>query len=467
MGSIRAACQAGNAPAAAATVASPAELFAWHSRPGAFTRLMPPWQSISLPEGEPEVRDGSQVQIRMRRGPLSLSWLAEHRNVIDGRSFEDFQVRGPFANWEHRHEFLPMGGGGSLLRDRIRYRLPGGGPAEALLGPSVRKDLERAFDYRHRTTVEDLRLHQNYAGRPRLSVAISGATGMIGESLAALLTTGGHRVLRLVRRETSPGEADSVLWDPERGVVDPSRLEGIDAVVHLAGENIASGRWTRSKRARIRDSRVDGTRKLIESLRGLDRPPKAFLCASAIGYYGDRGEAAVDESAPRGEGFLAEVGADWESAADRAAELGARVAKLRIGVVASPRGGFLRHMLPPFRAGLGGVVGSGRQYLSWISLDDTISAALHVLMNDSLEGPVNLCAPHPVTNRELTRSLGRLLLRPTIAPMPAPAARLAFGRMADETLLSSTRAIPTRLLETGFRFRHPRLDGALEHLLGR
>jgi uncharacterized protein (TIGR01777 family) len=449
------------------TVATPAELFAWHSRPGAFTRLMPPWQSICLPGGEPEVRDGSQVEIKMRRGPLSLSWLAEHRNVLDGKSFEDFQVRGPFASWEHSHEFLPGAEGGSLLSDRIRYRLRGGSLAEALVGSGVRKDLGRAFDYRHRTTTEDLRLHQLYADRPRLSVAISGATGLIGQALAALLSTGGHRVVRLARGDSSSENANAVAWHPERGVAEPDLLEGLDAVVHLAGENIGSGRWTRAKRQRISDSRIEGTRRLIGSLRTLERPPRAFLCASAIGFYGDRAQETMDESGDRGNGFLAAVCEEWERVAAGAAELGSRVANLRFGVVTSPLGGFLPRMLPPFRAGLGGVVGSGEQFVSWISLDDAISAVLHVLMGDGIEGPVNVCAPNPVTNRELTRTLGRALRRPTIAPLPAPAARLAFGQMAEETLLASTRARPARLIETGYTFRHPTLESALLHQLGK
>jgi uncharacterized protein (TIGR01777 family) len=447
-----------------ATVAPPEELFAWHARPGAFVRLVPPWQTIALPHGEPEVREGSRVEIRMRRGPLSLSWLAEHRNVRDGRGFEDFQVRGPFANWEHQHEFLPSDGGGSVLSDRIDYRLRGGALAEALIGSRVRRDLGRAFDYRHRTTVDDLRLHQRYADRPRLTVAISGASGLVGEALGALLTTGGHRVVPLVRAPSSNPKA--VLWDPVAGVLEPESLDGVDAVVHLAGENIGSGRWTRAKRERIRSSRIEGTRALVDSLRSLERPPKSFLSASAVGFYGDRGSELLDESGSLGGGFLADVCQGWEEEANRAADLGSRVGLLRLGVVTTPRGGFLPRMLPPFRAGLGGVVGSGEQYVSWVSLDDAISAILHLLMDDRLEGPINICAPEPVTNRELTRLLGEILRRPTIAPMPAPAARMAFGQMGEETVLASTRVKPARLLESGYRFRHPGLDTALRHLLG-
>ncbi len=446
-------------------IAAPArDLYAWHTRPGAFTRLIPPWQEISLPAGGPTVRNGAQVRIRMKRGPLTLSWLAEHRNVRPGESFEDFQVSGPFGKWEHLHEFRPAVNG-SILRDSIHYRPPGGALGAAVLGGSIRADIERTFAYRHRTTAADLALHAGFAGRSPLTVAITGASGLVGESLSALLTTGGHRVLRLVRRPSD--HPDAVEWRPEIGIVEPGRLEGIDAVVHLAGENIGSGRWTKRKRERILTSRVQGTRSLIQSLAVLDAPPNVFLGASAVGVYGDRGSQLLDERNAPGDGFLADVCAQWEDAVGTAGELGSRVAMLRFGVIVSPRGGMLAKLLPPFRAGLGGVVGSGEQYLSWVSIDDAISAALFTLQRDDLEGPINVVAPHPVTNRGLTRRLGDVLQRPTILPMPAPLARAAFGQMADEMLLASTRVVPTILQDAGFGFRHQRLEDALAHLLGR
>lgn len=443
---------------------SPNELFAWHSRPGAFRRLAPPWQAIRLPGGDPEIRDGSRVEIQLRKGPLWLSWIAEHRNVVEGHSFEDFMVSGPFSRWEHKHAFLDREGGAEL-HDSIQFQMPGGGLGNLLAGGSVAGDLERAFGYRHRTTVADVSLHAKFSDRPRLAVAISGASGLIGSALAAILTTGGHRVIHLVRSPTR--EPDTALWSPERGLENPEALEGVDAVVHLAGENIGDGRWTSSRRQRIRASRIDGTRNLVRSLAELSEPPRTFVCASAIGIYGSRGDELLDERSSPGDGFLASVCTEWEAAAAEANAFAARVPLLRFGVVVSPRGGFLPRMLPPFRAGVGGVVGSGDQSVSWISVDDAAAAAVHALLNGDVSGPVNVVSPEPVTNRELTRALGRVLRRPTVLPLPTAAVRALFGQMADETLLSSSRVEPSALQASGFVFRHERLEGALRHLLGR
>jgi uncharacterized protein (TIGR01777 family) len=249
--------------------------------------------------------------------------------------------------------------------------------------------------------------------------------------------------------------------------VDTAGLEGLDAAVHLAGENLATGRWTAEKKARIRESRVNGTRFLCEALVRLAQPPKALMCASAIGYYGDRGEAILREDSPAGSGFLAEVCRAWEGAAAAAVQQGIRVVHLRIGVVLSPAGGALAKMLTPFKMGLGGKIGSGQQYMSWIALDDLLGIIHHALTSDTLQGPVNAVAPQPVTNVEFTTTLGRVLARPTLLPMPAFAARLAFGEMAQELLLASTRVVPASLLASGYGFRYPELEGALRHLLGK
>jgi hypothetical protein len=301
------------------------------------------------------------------------------------------------------------------------------------------------------------------AGTP-LTVVVSGASGLVGSSLLPFLAAGGHRVVPMVR---SRGGPPGVLWNPAAGVVDRAGLERVDAVIHLAGESIASGRWTRAKKGRIRASRVEGTRLLAASLAALEVRPRTLVCASAIGFYGDRGDAALDEASPRGAGFLADVCAEWESAAAPARAAGIRVVQLRFGVILSAAGGALARMLLPFRVGAGGVIGDGRQYMSWIAIDDAVGAIHHALVTTALEGPVNVVAPAAVTNREFTRTLGRVLRRPTIIPMPAVAARLAFGEMADELLLASTRVVPRRLRETGYAFREPDLEAALRHLLGR
>ncbi|MGH7370054.1 MAG: TIGR01777 family oxidoreductase [Candidatus Methylomirabilaceae bacterium] len=295
-------------------------------------------------------------------------------------------------------------------------------------------------------------------------IAVTGSAGLIGSRLTVLLGSGGHRVMRLLRSKPRP-ELDEVYWDPVRGMVDTMALGRVDAVVHLAGENIAKGRWTTRKKARIRDSRVNGTRVLSEALARLSPPPNVMICASAIGYYGNRGDEWLREESTPGSGFLADVCRQWEAGAEPARQRGIRVVHLRTGVVLSPAGGALRQKLLTFRMGLGGKIGSGRQYLSWIAIDDLLAVIMHALTTDTLQGPVNAVAPNPVTNLEFTRTLGRVLGRPTLFPMPALAARLVFGEMAEELLLASARVQPARLATTGYQFRFPTLDGALRYLL--
>jgi len=298
-----------------------------------------------------------------------------------------------------------------------------------------------------------------------MNVLVTGSTGFIGSALVRVLHTDGHHVVRLVRSAPRPGAAE-VRWDPAGGVIEASGLEGMDAVVHLAGERV-TGRWTPAKKARIRESRVAATRLLCEALAACAEPPRVMVCASAVGYYGDRGVERLREESPPGSGFLAEVCRDWEAAADPARRRGIRVVHLRIGVVLSREGGALGQMLRLFRMGLGGTLGSGRQFMSWIAMADLLEVIQHAIATETLEGAVNAVAPNPVTNLEFTRTLGRVLGRPTIFGMPTIAARLLFGEMADEVLLASTRVEPARLLASGFRFRFPHLEGALRALLGR
>ncbi len=300
-----------------------------------------------------------------------------------------------------------------------------------------------------------------------MRVAITGSTGLVGSEVVSVLSAAGLEAVRLVRRAPAPGEK-AVRWNPAQGEVDVAGLEGFDAVIHLAGENVGSGRWTAARKTAIRDSRVNGTRLLCDALAGLARPPKTLVCASAIGYYGDRGEELLTEESSPGTGFLAEVSREWEAASGSAARKGIRVVILRIGVVLSSNGGALSRMLPLFRAGLGGVIGGGSQYLSWVALDDLPFIILHSLQCAELVGPVNAVTPHPVTNREFTRALGNALSRPTPLPVPVFALRLAVGReMADSLLLASARVLPRRLETTGYRFRFPELGEALRHLLGK
>ena len=298
-----------------------------------------------------------------------------------------------------------------------------------------------------------------------MHVLVSGASGLIGSALVPALDTGGHQVTRLVRGAVDGG-GDTVRWDTDAGVIDAAALEGVDAVVHLGGETVA-GRWTPSKKERIMESRRGGTGLLARTIAGLERPPRTLVCASAIGAYGNRGDEPLTERSDTGSGFLADVVREWEAATRPAAEAGIRVVNLRFGIVLSPRGGALGQMLTPFRLGVGGPLGSGRQYMSWISIDDVVGAIQHALVASRLSGPVNATAPEPVTNRVFSRTLGRVLRRPALLPVPPVALRLLFGQFADEGLLWGQRVLPQRLLESGYQFRHRSLEAALRHVLGR
>jgi uncharacterized protein (TIGR01777 family) len=287
-----------------------------------------------------------------------------------------------------------------------------------------------------------------------LDVLVSGATGLIGSAIVSALREKEYRVRRLTRSGGS--SEDAVAWDPSAGTIDTAGLEGIDAVVHLAGESVM-GRWTSAKKARIRNSRVQGTRLLSETIAGLPGPPGVMVCASATGYYGDRGNELLREESDPGNNFLAGVCREWEAAADPARAAGVRVVHPRFGIVLSPEGGALGTTLPIFKLGGGGRIGSGRQYWPWIAVDDVVGATIHALDSESLSGAVNVTVPDPPTNEEYTKTLGYVLGRPTVFPLPAPAARLALGQVADELLLASQRVEPARLRESGYSYLNPEL----------
>ncbi|MBM4069718.1 MAG: TIGR01777 family protein [Planctomycetes bacterium] len=438
----------------------------WHSRPGAFERLTPPWENVRVLERTGGITDGGRLVLAVRAGGRWRRWVATHCDFEPGRQFCDVQTEGPFAQWRHCHRFLPDGPDRCFLEDDISYALPFGRLGKLIGGSLVRRQLQQMFDYRHRVTASDLSLHLQYQGGRSMKVAITGSTGLVGSALVPLLSTGGHNVVRLVR-SADGSRAGEVAWDPATGRIDADGLEGLDGVVHLAGENIAARRWNAEQKARIRDSRVQGTTLLCETLAKLRQPPRVLISASAIGFYGNRGDEPLHEASGNGGGFLPEVCREWEAATQPAAKAGIRVVHLRFGIILSPRGGALAKMLTPFRLGLGGRIGSGQQWMSWIALDDVVGSIYHALATESLRGPVNVVAPRPVQNREFTRTLGRVLWRPTLFPMPGFMARLAFGEMADELLLASARVSPQALLDSGYWFLYSDLESALRHLLGK
>jgi hypothetical protein len=441
-------------------------LFGWHERPGAFVRLSPPWDRPKVLEHTGGIRDGARVVLEVHAGRIPTTWTLEHRDYIANRQFRDVMQSGPFAHWTHTHAFAPDAtGSGSTLEDHIEYALPLGGIGNLVAGDFAEGTLARVFAYRHEVTAADLDRHAEFASRPRLRIAITGASGFIGTPLAAFLSTGGHDVVRIGRGPVSPGKVD-ISWNPERGTLDAKALEGVDAVIHLAGAPIAE-RWTTSHRKAIRESRVEGTSLLAHTLASLSRKPRVFLSGSAIGYYGIRGDEILDESSRAGTDYLAETAKLWEASTAPAERAGIRVVHLRTGIVQGAAGGVLAKQAPLFKVGMGGKLGDGEQWTSPIALDDEIGAIHFCMMRDDIRGPVNIVSPFPITNAGYTRVLGDVLDRPTFTPAPAFALRLLLGEeMANLTALASQRVMPTVLQKAGFRFRLPELEATLRFELG-
>ena len=296
-----------------------------------------------------------------------------------------------------------------------------------------------------------------------MKILITGASGLVGSALVPALKSDGHEIISLVR--SAPKRESEVQWEPEREVKGAAKLEGIGAAVHLAGENLGDGRWTEEKKRRIRDSRVVGTRVLCNALLKLDRPPQTLISSSAIGFYGNRGSETLIEESSVGDDFLAKICDEWERATDPLKEKGVRVTHARFGIILSNKGGALAKMLTPFKLGIGGKLGDGKQYMSWIAIDDIVSAVRYILKNENLSGPLNLTAPNPVTNKEFTEALGKTLSRPTFLGVPEFALKIMFGEMAENTILSSARVLPKRLQDAGYKFLFPTLETALKHLL--
>lgn len=425
---------------------SPDRAWAWHLRPGVADRLTAPWERVRVDEFPVPATEGAQASYRVRIAGLWRPWVVQYSDLLPGVSFKERLVQGPtFTRFEHLHSFEPTDSG-CQLSDCMEWDLPW--YAKGANGLTTRK-LDLNLSYRHARTAADLRRHADHAP---ITVAISGASGFLGRALWAFLSTGGHRVLRLVRREAVA--PDEVTWDPAAGTIDIAALEGVDAIVHLAGETVAQ-RWSDAARDRILKSREQGTRLIAEAAASLGSQP-TLISASAVGWYGDRSDA-VDESVGAGEGFLADVCKAWEGATEPAVRGRSRVVNARMGLVLGQSGGALAKMLGPFKAGAGGVPGDGTAPVPWISLDDAVYALHHCLMTTTVAGPVNITTA-VATQRELATTLGAAIGRPVFMPLPEPLIRTLFGDMGTETLLRGARVTPGVLQSSGFTPENPVLE---------
>ena len=434
------------------------EVFDWHTRPGAFTRLAPPWQPVRVVAEADSLQSG-RAELGL---PGGLRWVADHqpdsydppRRFVDSIGTEglaSLPVR-LAVRWRHTHDFEELDGERTRVTDRVATPVPA-------------RALRAMFRYRHHQLADDIGVHRHAAaqGLAPATVAVTGSCGLVGSQLSAFLSTGGHRVIRLVRHAAT--KSDERQWNPDDP--DPGLLTGVDAVIHLAGASIA-GRFTEEHRAGIRDSRIGPTRRLAELIAKSADGPKVLISASAVGYYGyDRGDQTLTEDSERGDGFLADVVAEWENAAAPAEQAGVRVVRVRTGIVQSPRGGTLRLLRPLFAAGLGGRVGNGQQWLSWIGIDDLVDVYHRGLWDADLSGPVNAVAAEPVRNVDYTRTLAHVLRRPALLPVPPLGPRLLLGEQgARELACASQRVLPARLQQADHRFRRPDLEQTLRHLLG-
>lgn len=478
-------------------------LFGYHASAGAIDRLIPPWEPASVASGSDSLAVGSIVEVDNWLGPIRQRWVAEHIALEPNRLFIDQLNSSPFAKWVHAHKFTAVSEGRSELTDSVEYRLPLD-PISRIALPWVHRKLEGMFRFRHRITRDDLAFAQQLFGtsgdaiyslalrdRPK-RIGISGASGLIGRRTVALARVLGIEIVRLERTDPKKkSEGASARWP--RGVQSISLtdwtsnpksaewLNGLDAWIHLGGVGIADRRWSDSTKRAIRESRTRSTDQIVGLLHQLEFPPKCLVCASGVGAFGNRGDEILSEKssierAVTGEDFLADVAREWERSAftyetpseslHRSAQQPLRAAIARFGMVLHPRAGALSKLLLPFRLGLGGPIGNGRQYWPWIHIDDAASVLLHLALRPDCHGIYHATAPETLTNRDFSKTLGRVLLRPAILPAPSFAMRLLLGEMADSLLLSSVRVTTDRLLQSGYQFRFPQLGVALANLLG-
>ncbi|MEY3370024.1 MAG: hypothetical protein RLZZ361_694 [Cyanobacteriota bacterium] len=433
-------------------------LYRWHTMPRAINRLTPPWEKVKIISHPASLVENEKVHVRLSG---LIDWHLKIFNIIEGKTFSDTQLIGPFLDWTHIHSMQTVNESSSLLVERISFKLP---ILDSILSSWVcNYKLKPLFDYRFRTLFHDIKIHYKLKDKKHMKVLITGSSGLVGSALLDFLASGGHQVFKLVRQD--PLSPNEINWNPESQKIDLAKLENFDVIIHLAGENIANKRWTKSQQKKIADSRILGTRFLVDSINKLQNPPHTFISASAIGFYGDRGEEILSENSSAGSDFLADTCIKWEQETKSFKNKSIRVVNARFGIILDPRAGALSKLLPIFWIGGGGILGNGKQWMSWIALDDVLGSLMHIINTPSISGPVNIVAPNPLKNSDFTKVLAKVMFRPALFPAPAFALRLALGKMADALLLSSTRVEPKILNETGFEFSYPDLESALKHMI--
>tara|TARA_B100001113_G_scaffold168688_1_gene138020 strand:+ start:4019 stop:5434 length:1416 start_codon:yes stop_codon:yes gene_type:complete len=451
--------------------------FDWFEHEGSFRRLMPPWEVAEEVRADESLEVGSQ---RVFRFPapgapfFKMTWVAEHTgyekpNGTKKAYFADTMVKGPFWKWDHDH-YLTEVDGITTVVDDVTYSVPFG-PLGMLVdkvlgGSLVTGRISSMFNAREFRLVRDMENHNKFNHLKRKKILVAGSSGLIGTQLVAFLDTGNHDVWRLVRREADSNKKE-ISWDPSKGKINFSELEGFDIVIHLGGVGIGDKRWSKKRKAAIRDSRVDSTTLLSNTLASLENKPELFMVSSAIGYYGNRGDEIVDENTSIGDDYLTEICEKWENSADSARKAGIRTIHTRTGIVMSAVGGALGKMLLPAKMGGGGPIGGGKQWMSWISMDDQIYSMYHLMMSEDTEGAYNLTAPNPVRQKIFAKTLGKVLRRPAFAPLPGFVMKIMFGEMGVKLTLDSQRVMPKRLQESGYEFVHEELEPALRDSLGK
>jgi len=439
-------------------------LFSWHEQNGAISRLTPPWAPMKMISRKGiGIQKGVKVTFKLCIFKIPMIWEAEHIDYRKNEEFKDRQKKGPFSKWEHTHRFISHGKSRSIMEDQVEFKLPFGIFSRPFYG-FAKKEFERMFSYRHRVLKRDL---ENHVGKSKkMRILISGASGTIGNALVPFLRTCGHEVIRLVRKEEELSD-DELFWDPYKNILDLESAGPIDAVINLNGVDISRGRWTQTQKKQIIESRIIPTRVLVEKMSELDTKPLVFISSSAIGFYGERKDQTLKETDGKGESFISSVCKKWEDATIEAQKAGIRTIQLRIGIVLTPFGGALERMEFPFKAGCGVRLSHGRQYMSWISMEDVLSGILHILNNNKIKGPVNLTGPNPVRNKEFAKTLAMVFSKKVFFVLPEFIARALWGEMGKETLLTSARVKPFKLLNNGFSFQHESLFSALKDMLGR